>query len=105
MFMLMKGLAVEIENCEPSKKVCKICVKGKQSRRLFISSKKRSYCVLDLIHSDFCGPMSVDSIGGSRYFMTFVDNYSRKIYVYFLKRKSGAPKPKVFTNFKALVKD
>ena len=43
---------------------------------------------LDLIHSDVCGPLSVNSIGGSRYFVTFIDNFSRYIVVYPMKHKS-----------------
>lgn len=47
--------------------------------------------------------MSRESIGGARYFITFVDDYSRKMFVYFLKHKSEAPE--VFTKFKALVEN
>ena len=31
----------------------------------------------EIIHSDVCGPMNVDSIGGSNYFVTFIDDFSR----------------------------
>ena len=50
---------------------------------------------LGLVHSDMCGPMQVDSIGGSRYFVTFIDDYSRCVVVYFIKHKS-----EVFKRFK-----
>ena len=43
---------------------------------------------LELVHSDLCGPMQVESIGGSRYMLTFIDDYSRYTKVYFLKKKS-----------------
>ena len=45
---------------------------------------------LELIHSDVCGPFHVDSVGGSRYFVTFVDDYSRYVTVYTLTAKSEA---------------
>ena len=45
---------------------------------------------LELIHSDVCGPTSVPSIGGSRYFVTFTDNYSRYTITYAMKRKDEA---------------
>jgi len=41
------------------------------------------------------GPSPVASIGGARYYVTFIDDFSRKIWVYFLKQKS-----KVFYKFK-----
>ena len=55
----------------------------------------RSTRKLELVHSDVCGPMSVDSIGGRKYFMTFIDDYSRCCAVYFLRQKS-----EVLENFK-----
>ena len=42
---------------------------------------------LELIHSDVCGPMPTVSKGGSRYFATFIDDYTRKTFVLFLKSK------------------
>ena len=48
-----------------------------------------------MIHSDVCGPMKTESIGGAKYFLTFIDDYSRYCTVYFLKQKSG-----VFSKFK-----
>lgn len=39
------------------------------------------------MHSDVCGPMHEGSIGGSRYFLTFIDDFSRFVHVYFLKSK------------------
>ena len=55
-------------------------------------SGKSSSATLDLLHSDVCGPMPVASEGGSRYFMTVVDDYSRKIDVFFLKSKDEVVK-------------
>ena len=48
----------------------------------------RSTRKLQLIHSDVCGPMPTESIGGNKYFVTFIDDYSRCCAVYFLKSKS-----------------
>ncbi len=50
---------------------------------------------LELVHSDVCGPMSVESVGGKKYFVTFIYDYSRCCDVYFLKYKS-----EVFEKFK-----
>jgi hypothetical protein len=58
--------------------------------------------VLDLIHSDIWESL-VESIGGSIYFLSFVDNFSRKVWVYMLKKKSD-PFSR-FENVKALVEN
>ena len=58
------------------------------SRAPFQSVGVRSSRKLQLIHSDVCGPMPVESLGGQRYFVTFIDDYSRCCMVYFMKHKS-----------------
>ena len=52
------------------------------------TSSHRATKPLELVHSDLCGPMQVDSSGGSRYMLTFIDDYSRYTHVCFLKKKS-----------------
>ena len=66
---------------------CEMCVMGKHARQPFKISKRRTKGVLELIHTDLCGPMETTSIGGSKYFLTFIDDYSRNIFVYFLTSK------------------
>ena len=68
---------------------CEGCVEGKMSRKPFkpaggIKSTRK----LQLVHSDVCGPMSVQSFRGNRYFVTFIDDFSRCVKVYFMKQKS-----------------
>ena len=41
-----------------------------------------------MVHTNLCGPMQTESIGGSFYFLMFIDDFSRKIWIYFLKHKS-----------------
>lgn len=48
--------------------------------------------VLELIHSDLCGPMPIKSIGGAKYFLTFTDDYSKKVTVYCLHSKDEVTK-------------
>lgn len=43
--------------------------------------------MVELIHSDVCGPLKVKTIGGTSYFVTFIDDYSRKLWVFALKTK------------------
>ena len=55
---------------------CVSCQLGKQPVLPFNSSELISTNIFDLIHSDVWGPSSVSSIGESRYFVVFVDDYS-----------------------------
>ena len=42
---------------------------------------------MEIIHTDICGPMPIESMGGSHYILMFTDDYSRYTIVYFLKSK------------------
>ena len=42
---------------------------------------------LDYVHADLWGPSRKPSLGGSRYMLTIIDDYSRKVWPYFLKHK------------------
>ena len=61
---------------------------GKNIRKPFPQSEHKSKEPLDLVHLDVCGPMSVHSFSGYSYCITFIDDYSRKTWLYFLKAKS-----------------
>lgn len=85
-------------------KNCEVCCAGKQARTSFHSSKnKRAENVLDLIHSDLCGPMESSSIGGVKYFLTFIDDHSRKVFTYFVHFKSQVLS--IFVNFKVMIEN
>lgn len=73
----------EIKNCET-------CAQAKQTRNPFHASETHSQKILELIHSDLCGPMETQSIGHARYILTFIDDFSKKVFVYFLKSKAEA---------------
>lgn len=67
---------------------CEICIKGKQTAIPVPKvSEDRKTKLLDLIHSDICGPINCVSLGGARYFATFIDDKSRWVKVYMLKTK------------------
>ncbi|GAU17773.1 hypothetical protein TSUD_171610 [Trifolium subterraneum] len=81
---------------------CTICLLEKHPRSSFKSNlPMRSSEVLNVVHSDICGPINVLSTGGNKYFITFVDEYSRMIWLYHIKSKSEAFE--VFKRFKTLV--
>lgn len=55
------------------------------------------------MHSDICGPLNPVSNGNKKYFVSFIDDFSRKVWVYFLQEKSEAFS--AFKSFKALVEN
>jgi hypothetical protein len=83
--------------------VCEGCALGKFTEASFPNSDTRSAGVLDLVHTDVGGPMSRASLSGREYYLTFIDDYSRKTWIYFLKTKSEVFKR--FQEFKALVEN
>ena len=54
------------------------CLFGKQHRVSFQKNSTRKLETLELVYSDVYGPMEVDSLGGNKYFITFIDDASRK---------------------------
>lgn len=83
---------------------CEGCVYGKHSRNSFpVNNSYRASGCLDIVHADLCGPMSMESTGGSKYFLLFTDDFSRLSWVYFLKSKSETFD--YFKKFKVLVEN
>ena len=68
--------------------VCEACQYGKQVRLPFEKESVRSTHALQLIHTDVWGPTKEISIGGNRYYVTFIDDFTRKVWIYFMKNKS-----------------
>lgn len=67
---------------------CKACIQAKLTVKPFAKKKLNpAKHILQRIHSDVCGPLPL-SIGKSRYFVTFIDEYSRKAWVFPMKKKS-----------------
>ncbi|KAE8658916.1 hypothetical protein F3Y22_tig00116965pilonHSYRG00268 [Hibiscus syriacus] len=81
---------------------CAHCLAGKQHRVTFQRSfpPTRRKNILDLIHTVICS-MSKRSIGGALYFLTFIDDHSRKVWVHLLKSKDQVLD--AFKEFHALV--
>ena len=75
--------------------VCESCLEGKMTKQFFMAKGNRSKEVLELVHSDLCGPMNIQARGGFEYFITFIDDYSRYGYIYLMRRK-----PKCFHKFR-----
>uniref|UniRef100_A0A2N9I3U8 Integrase catalytic domain-containing protein n=1 Tax=Fagus sylvatica TaxID=28930 RepID=A0A2N9I3U8_FAGSY len=67
---------------------CMSCQFGKQTKLPFNNSDSFSSAPFDLVHSDVWGPAPFTTEGGSRYFVIFVDDYSRFTWIYLLKHRS-----------------
>ena len=80
---------------------CESCPQGKHSRAKFPSSDRRGKEPLDLVHSDLCGKMNEKSLGGAQYFLSFIDDSTRYVWVYFLKSKDQVFEK--FLEWKAMV--
>jgi len=73
-------------------KFCNACQLGKLTKVSF-KSKISNYesRPLYLLHMDLFGPMSVTSLGGRKYTLVVIDDYSRFTWVFFLKAKNDTP--------------
>ena len=66
---------------------CEQCVLGKQKRVKFGTVIHNTEGILDYIHTDVWGPTKTASLGGKHYFVTFIDDFSRRVWVYTMKSK------------------
>ena len=83
---------------------CEDCEISKHTRLPFTKELgTKSNRILDLIHSDVCGPFEVTSEGGNRYIITFIDDFSRYKSVDFLRQKSEVFSK--FEKYKAMVEN
>jgi len=72
----------------PLHHVCEACIEGKHQRTSFPKDEMtRVSKLLELVHSNVCGPMKTTSRGGARYFVTFINDFSRKTDVHLLTAK------------------
>ena len=80
---------------------CVSCQLGKQPVLSFNSNESISTDIFDLIHSDVWGPSPISNIGGSQYFVVFVDDYSRYSWIFHMKHRSELLQ--VYYNFAKMV--
>ena len=102
--VLAKTAAPNDRNFQKSKlPVCETCIKGKQTQLPYTQSLTKTKSKLELIHTDVCGPMRVQSHNGSRYFVTFIDDKTKWCEVYFIKKKNEVAEK--FKLYKAMVEN
>ncbi len=82
---------------------CKHCLIGKMHKLPFAHSQFQSTQPLELVHCDVWGPAPVNSCNGYRYYLLFVDDFSRFSWLFLLKSKSEVLN--TFKHFKATVEN
>ena len=86
---LLESLDYEsVDACEP-------CLMGKMTKTPFSETMERETDLLEIIHTDVCGPMNIEARSRYHYFLIFTDDLSRYEYIYLMKHKS-----KTFEKFK-----
>lgn len=81
---------------------CESCALRKQHREEFsVQENRRKREILELVHTDVCGPMQTKSLGGAYYFLIFIDDIIRYTWVYFTRNKSDMFE--FFKEFKSMV--
>ena len=79
---LLESLDYEsFDTCEP-------CLMGKMTKMSFSGTLERATDLLEIIHTDVCGPMNIEAHGRYHYFLIFTDDLSRYEYIYLMKYKS-----------------
>ena len=72
---LLESLDYEsLDACEP-------CLLGKMTKTPFSGTMERATDLLEIIHTDVCGSISVEARGGYHYFLTFTDDLRRYGYI------------------------
>ena len=101
---LVKGNMVDGLDFGPSTEVsfCESRTEGKIHRSKFpVEQSKRADEELGLVHTDVCGKVGTKSLSGGEYFLTFIDDKTRYVWVYTLKTKDEVFQK--FVEWKALV--
>lgn len=84
-----KGMVIGVPSVRQPLDICEVCMKGKQARWPFVvEAPSRDTHALGVVHSDVCGPLEVPSLGGNKYFVSFVDELIRMLWLYLVKAKS-----------------
>ena len=84
-----KGMVEGFPDCSSKFDFCEHCVYGKQDHVSFPTRSTRLKRILELVHSDVFRLVPVLSLGGSRYYVSFINGFFRMTWLYFLKKKKS----------------
>ncbi|HTS05200.1 MAG TPA: DDE-type integrase/transposase/recombinase, partial [Candidatus Eisenbacteria bacterium] len=98
---LVDGMAIDPETLPKGDGyACEACISGSQTRNLSDAPMKRRTGPGDRVHSDICGWIDPISLGGSRYFLTFIDEATEMTYLFTLKSKTAKEVRECFLEFR-----
>jgi hypothetical protein len=98
--LLHRGLLGSVSGRE-SLDHCQCCRLGKQVQLPYPSSETLPQRSFDLVHSDVWGPTPFISKGGHKYYIIFIDDFSRHTWIYFMKHHSEALS--IYKNFSDMI--
>ena len=102
LFMEKNNMVKGLPKLEKDFPTCAACQFGKLSRFPFHQSKAwKATQKLQLIHTDVGGPMNTPSLNGSKYYIAFIDDYSRMCWIFFMKFKTEVAD--IFGKFKVWI--
>jgi hypothetical protein len=93
-----------IDGLSHSDTTCDVCIKAKAKRKIIRIPVKPTTMPFELVHSDLCGPFSTPSHSGSRYYIIYIDDYTRYAEVYLLADKKAASCVAAFQAYQAQAK-
>jgi GAG-pre-integrase domain len=87
------------EKTNKEKLMCDVCELGKHIKSSYASSHNRNSYLFNLIHSDVWVSCPTTNLNGVRYFVSFIDCFSRVTWLYLMKNKSDVFASKIFTKW------
>lgn len=88
---VVEGMSIEGKRDKPNQN-CLICTQGKFTQSRNRQADAKATTVLELVHTDLCGPIEPADKDGYKYAIAFTDDYSGMIFPYFIKTKSDTTK-------------
>lgn len=86
----LKRLSLIPDFSNTSSDKCEVCVEDNHPKKSFNKNMSRSYTLLELVHSDLGDFKKSMSMGGKKYYITFVDDFSHYTKVYLLSSNNEA---------------
>jgi len=80
----------KIKHHQGLKELCSACAVGHQHKEASSGTRKKTKVLLEVVHSDICGPRQISTLTSKKYFITFIDEKSGQIAVTLLQRKDQA---------------
>lgn len=79
---------------------CRVCIESKMHNLPFKNNRTKAREIMEIIHTDVCGPFKTTGFNGEKYFISFIDDYSKIARIYCIKSKD-----EVFDSFVQFVNE